>query len=120
MTIDFSGLLYEPIHDIFGVEAVITPVTSASPATLIVIDKTSGVPVPRAGQRFAGDPDVDTLGPAAVVRVTALTDAGLTRADLRRASLTMNGQTYRIESTVPRSTPGGEADGEVYLMLSEG
>lgn len=113
VTFSFDSVLFAPLHEIFGTQATITPVTSASAATLTVIDRTSGIAVMLRGA------EVETVHPAAIVRAVALAEAGLTRADLRRASLVMNGTTYRIDATQPRPTPAGEADGELLLILVE-
>ncbi|MHB2169963.1 head-tail joining protein [Alsobacter sp. R-9] len=110
---DWTLTLLTPLHNAFGVSATITPTTSASAATLTMIDKTSGVALP------ARDGEIETVVPAAVVLTTALADAGLTRADLKGSTLQMNGKTYRVENTRPLPTPGGEADGEIMLLLVE-
>lgn len=112
--VDFDAVLYGPLHSVFGTEAVITPTGgTVGPATVTVIDNTRGMALQLKGS------DIETVVPVAVVRASALADASLTRSDLRRAALTMNGRTYRIESTMPRPTPGGEADGEVLMILTE-
>lgn len=111
---DFDSVLYGPLHTTFGTSATITPAGgTVGPATVTVIDHTRGMALQLKGA------DIETVVPVAVVRATVLADASLTRSDLRRAALTMNGRTYRIESTMPRPTPSGEDDGEVLMILTE-
>lgn len=112
MAFEFDGA-FGVLHTVFGTDATITPASSASPATLAVIDETAGIAIRQKGA------EVDTVVPAAVVRASVLAAAGLTRTDLRRAALAMNGRTYRIESTMPKPTPSGESDGEILLILTE-
>lgn len=114
--IDFDGLLYSQVHDVLGTEVTITPISSASPATLTAVDRTDGIALP--GQ-VAGGIEVQTTHPVFRVRATALADAGLTRDDCRRATLVANGRTYRIENTRAMPTPSGHGDGEVWLFVTE-
>lgn len=108
---DFQALLLDPIYSIQGVEATLT-LESSSEITLTVIDKTAGVDV--------GDgAEVQTLLPAAVVRVVELTTAGVDRTRLRGALLDFNGGNWEIKSYRPKPTLNGEADGELYLFLEE-
>lgn len=110
--IEFSPV-YRQLYAVFGVSATITP-ASGSAHALTVIDKTKGMEVQDTKTGVA------TIVPAALVRVPELTARGLTRANLRRASVVMNGKTWRVENTVPKPAPTGEADGEYLLHLSEG
>jgi hypothetical protein len=113
LKVDFQTLLYDPNYLIFGVEATITPRDSVTPHSVTVIDKTQGVEV------VAGDSDMQTIRPAARVRMQNITAAGLTRAMLRRASFVMNGKNWRIESSQPLASPNGENEGELMLLLVE-
>lgn len=114
MSLDWDGLVLGPAYDILGVSALITPVSSASPATVQVIDDTRGVELPGRAQV-----EVSTVKPVAYVRSTSLTAASLTKADLRGAAIAFNGRTYRIEDVLPRPMPTGEAQGELMLTLNE-
>lgn len=110
--VNFNALLFDPIHTIFGEEATLTPETSSGPLTLSAIDKTAGVPV--------GDPHgVETIVPAAVIRMAELLAGGLSAADLSGAALELNDKTWRVESYRLLPTPKGEADGEAMLFLIE-
>jgi len=109
--IDYQATLYGPIYATLGVPATITPGSTASPATVVALDKTAGMTV------FGGGVDVESIKPAAVVRVAELAAAGLTRADLVDASILINGSIWEIRSTQPRPSPNGERDGELLLIL---
>lgn len=113
MPVNFDDLMYSRVHARFSVTAVIMPVTSASAASVEVIDKTDGVILGGFG------PDLATLKPAAVVRVSALTAAGLTRADLKGATLLMNGITWNVDATQARPSPSGQSDGEILMELGK-
>lgn len=77
---------------------------------LIALDKT-------AGTELAGITDVETTRPAAVFRVTNLSDLGISLDDLDDALLTMNGVQRRITSHKPMPAPTGQGAGEVYCFL---
>ena len=110
---DLDDLLYRPLYNIFGVEAVIRCLYGAS-FTLTVIDRTSGVEVTEGSGI-----DVKTIRPAAVLRMRQLTELGLSREDLEDAALDLNGKLWRVKATMPKPAPTGEADGELYLFLME-
>jgi len=110
---DFSAVLLAPIYATLGVPVTFTQAESAGSYSFTAIDKSAGVENP-----FGAAMD-QTLVPAAVLRMKELTDAGLTRADIDRGYLVMNGKTWRVEAHRMKPTLGGEADGEVYLYLSE-
>jgi len=109
--IDIQSLVFGPVYSAWGVGATITPV-DGSPVSVRVIDRTAGVDV-------AGNADVPTIRPAALVRVSELTAAGLTRSGIRRAEVVMNGTAWRVERTELRPTHRGEADGELLMVLIE-
>ncbi|MFO1147804.1 MAG: hypothetical protein U1E62_05440 [Alsobacter sp.] len=111
---DFDALLYGPLHSVFGVTAVLTKAGGGDPYVLDVIDATSGIEVPGRTPL-----DIATVRPVAIVRAAALAAAGLTRADCKGALIFLNERDYRVETTQPRPTPNGEADGEVLLVLNE-
>jgi hypothetical protein len=105
---DYSSLLLGPIYGVLGVPATITGTGVA--ADLTAIDKTAGV--------LVGTPiEVGTLVPAAAVRASELASLGLAVALLDDCHIALNGVTWRIASTKPKPSPGGEADGEYWLLL---
>lgn len=112
---DYQALLYRPAQLIFGVTAVLVP-AAASPGelTLSAIDKTAGITV--ADAREIG---VETILPAAVIRMAELIEGGLAATDLSGATLTMNGKAWRVDSYRLVPSPKGEADGEAWLLLVE-
>ena len=111
--INFGELLNGPVYSVFGGSCTLTPL-SGSPVAVNVIDKSSGIEV--------GLDDMTggvSMRPAAIILVSELARVGLARDALRRATLVMNGKTWRIESTLPRPAPNGEAAGELLLFLIE-
>jgi hypothetical protein len=46
-----------------------------------------------------------------------LEQIGIPVADLPEGQITLNGQTWRIKTYQPMPSPGGEADGEIMLIL---
>src|SRR5687767_10670285 len=109
MALNFDDELFGPIHDDLAVDVVVTPITSAGAATVPMIEDTVGMDVEMAGGTI-----VSTVRPAATVRMAVLTAAGLTRSDMKGAALQMSGRTYRVESSEPRPTPNGDADGQLF------
>lgn len=78
-----------------------------------VIDKTAGVDL-----SLIGAASMPTVAPAACVRRSTLTDAGITNlADLINATVTLNGATWKITNHHYRPQPDGELAGEVWLVL---
>jgi hypothetical protein len=63
--------------------------------------------------------EVQTIRPAADVRMSELAGNGIERADLKGGTIEVAGATWRIETTLPRPSPEGEANGEVRLVLIE-
>lgn len=113
--VDFDALLFEPVQTIFGDDAaVLTTTGSVGAVTLSAIDKTSGVEV-----AVQGNIDVQTILPAAVIRMAELLGLGLTRGDLDGSTLTLNGKDWLVQSH--RLTPGpqGETAGECMLFLAD-
>lgn len=111
--VDFDALLFEPVQTIFGDDAAVLATTgSAGSITLSAIDKTAGIEV-------AGGIDVQTILPAAVIRMAELIGKGVSRLDLDGATLTLNGKAWLVETHRLVPGPGGEAAGECLLLLSE-
>ena len=110
---DYTQLLYAPIYDTFGADAVIRCLY-ADTFPIRAIDCTSGIEVTEGSGI-----DVKTIRPAAIVRMRELTDVGLGRDDLEDAALELNDKLWRVKASMPKPGPSGEANGELYLFLIE-
>lgn len=111
MALDFSALYdlkYSTSH--FAVEATLTP-SGGSAVDLIVVDRTKGAEVSQSAE-------LNTIRPAADVRASAFLATGLTRDQLRRAVLSMNGKTWRVDDFEAVASPHGEDAGELRLILT--
>lgn len=112
--LDYGALLLDPLYNgPFGASASLLAGTGGA-ITLTVIDKTAGVE-----RALMGALDISTLEPAAIVRMSELTANGLSRADLKGASITFNSKTWLIVSIEAKPVPSGEAAGELFLFLEE-
>lgn len=109
--IDFTALALDPAYDIWGVAVTMTLAAGPPAIALTVLDKTAGIEI------ADGEAGVPTIVPAAVLRVKELTSIGKSRTDLRNAAFSMHGKAWRVTHIRPRPTPGGEADGELLLVL---
>lgn len=114
--IDFTAILHGPAYAIYGVPATVTLASGGDPIALTVYDKTSGLEVQLDN---GGGLTVPTIRPAALATMASLSAAGLTRRNLLRATLAMNGKTWRIDQTMPKPVSTGEANGELIMLLSE-
>jgi hypothetical protein len=104
---------YDAIYTALGVAAVLTPIGTGIPVEdLTVIDKTAGV---ETGDGVT----VSSIKPAAAMRYYELTAAGVTRAQLNGSTISFNGGSWIVRSTLPRPSPAGEPEGELYLVLTE-
>lgn len=112
--IDFDATLNTATQAVLGSDAVLMPDESPGGYALSAIDKTAGIVV-----GDAGDVGVQTVKPAAVIRASDLAALGVTPAELDSAMLALNGKTWRIEAHRMQPGPGGEASGEILLLLSE-
>lgn len=112
--IDWQGQLYDPLYSAFGVTASLDLDDSDSPYSLTVVDRTAGLVM-----TDAGNVDVQTVLPAALVRMSELTENGIAAAGLDGREIAFNGKTWRVESTRPKPSPEGEATGELVLLLIE-
>ena len=110
---DYQATLYGPVYAQLGVSATLTLEGGGTPFPFVVLDKTSGVDISFGG----GEGGVQTIAPAAVVRVPELRESGIKPNDLVEAVLAMNGYTWRVKSFKLRPSPNGEDDGEAYLLL---
>jgi hypothetical protein len=114
MSIDWDGILFAPVAAVLGV-----------PATL-VLDDTAGTTVElaavhdmTAGAMTGRDVHLDTVRPAADVRMVELAEAYVAVVALEGATLTMNGKDWTVKSFLPLPAPTGEGTGEVRLILEE-
>ena len=110
---DYTQLLYEPLYDTFGADAVIRCLY-ADTFPIRAIDCTSGIEVTEGSGI-----DVKTIRPASIIRMRELAERGLSRDDLEDAAIELNGKLWRVKATMPKPAPTGEADGELYLFLIE-
>lgn len=110
MSVEVFGSSLDAIYTVLSVEAVF----SLAPEEVVdVIDKTDGIDL-SAGN---GDVSVPTLMPALAVRISSLTEAGITRDQLDGTFVTFNGQRWKIYNSEPRPTPAGEAAGELFVLV---
>ena len=102
----------DQIYFDFGVAAILTPGTGtgADPVAVMAIDKTEGL-------ELTDQNGLQTIRPAASIRMSQLTDAGIAHAELDNGSLALTDKTWRIHSHLLRPTPDGELKGEVILFL---
>ena len=115
MTLEFDELLYAPVHEGFAVTALLTPGSCVDPVTIEAIDRTSGIAV-----SLSGDSEVQTILPAAAVRMTQITALGLIPDELDKGTLEFNGKIWTIDSHMLDPSPEGDLKGEVLLILSQG
>lgn len=114
---DYGSLLYGPIYDTLGVAATITLAdTAGTEIAITAIEKTVGEAIALGGDDLV----LQGIKGAAAVRMSDLAAGSVARADMKGSSLTLNGKTWKIHSTLPKPSPMGEFDGELYLMLHEG
>jgi hypothetical protein len=111
---DYQSLLYDPIYDVIGVEARLVAAPGHPPVTVTVIDKTAGLPL--VGD---GGMEIETVRPAAMVRVAELIARGLCREAIDGGTVAFSCKCWKIESSRPAPSPKGERDGELMLILSE-
>lgn len=104
----------DEIYADFGVSATLTAGTGTGATGLSVtaIDKTEGL-------TLTDQNGLQTIRPAACVRMSELTAAGIAHADLETGSLALPAKTWRIHSHMLRPTPDGELKGEVILFLMD-
>lgn len=107
MTDPFAASL-DAIYTVLGVEATLSLMTE----TITAIDKTSGIELSPGGEGL-----LQTLAPAAAIRVADLTANGLVADDLVGETITLNSVSWKIINHQSKPTPRGEAAGELYLIL---
>lgn len=107
MSLDYSALCLQFIYDILASDMELDDGT-----IIPAIDKTSGISVPDAV-------GIETIKPAAAVKMITLADNNLTIDDLLGTTVTLNAKSWKVISHKPSPGINGEDDGEVFLMLEE-
>ncbi len=111
MTDFWQANLYDKVYNSpIGVSATIAS-SGGQSGSIRAVDKTTGISIPDARTQ------IDTVRPVALVRARELETLGILVSDLPEGTLTINGATWRIKSYRPASSPEGEADGEIMLIL---
>jgi hypothetical protein len=108
--IDFQQKFYTPKYKAWGIAATLTP-SGGEAKTVTVINLTKGVEVSAAGA-------LNTIRPAADIRVPELISSGITRSQLRGAVLSISGKDWSVRDHESRPSPRGEDDGEIRLLLT--
>lgn len=108
--------LYTALYDepLFGKAAVLTVAEGNPGVALTVIDRTVGMIL-----ADASNIEVQTVLPAALVRMEELASNGIEAADVDGGTLELNGKIWRIEAHRPKPSPDGESTGELVLILVE-
>lgn len=101
------SLRLDPIYAVLGTDAVLTTADGLTIA-LTAIDKTAGLAIEDGNHHF----QVETIKPAACVRVDELAESGLAPVDCRDGLLAMASRNWRIKSY-------RENAGEVILILND-
>lgn len=108
---DYAALLFDPAYSIYGVDAVLTLAdTAGTQVTLVVIDKTAGLPI-------GPNVEIGTIIPGAMLRAAELAERGVDRDALDEAAIAFNGNSWRVASHHPKPVPTGESNGEIVLVL---
>ena len=108
MTLDFEGLLEDPVYDAFALAATLT-VAGRAALSIDVLESTFAVEEAGAGGIVVG-----TLKPACDLRLADLTAASLAREDLVKAEISFGGLVYRVLATAPAANSR-----ELRLILVE-
>lgn len=80
--------------------------------TFRAVDKTSGVDL-----QMLGKASVQTIVPAVCLRRYELDANGVTPASILNSVWTFNGANWKVINTAYRAQPGGEMEGELWLIL---
>lgn len=115
MPLNYTELNLAPIYTLMGVTTQFV-LNDDTIIELVALDKTFGVPT-----IDSGNPHVDTatIRPCCIIRMADLIDLSLTPTDLMEAVLDMNGTSWIVKSYFPKPSPGGQNDGELYIILME-
>lgn len=128
--VDFDVLLFGPNYTVWGEAAVITLDdttgtvidTGADGEPLLAIDKTAGTEATFGGSSSRGNIDFSDIGVMTVIpaaKVRAIDLAGIDLADLRDATIALNGKTWTIMDHQLEPVTTGEGGGEVRLILEK-
>lgn len=119
--VNFAALLDGPIYKTIGKTATLTPASSPGAVDIVAIDLTKGQSVVHGGGAFQRrhTAAIQTVVPAAKVRLSELTAKGLTQDDVRQAKLVLNGYAWKVHSIEPQPSPEGEDSGELLLLLQK-
>lgn len=99
-------------YELWGQDVTFNHPCSGDEVTLRMIDATRGVDI---GDNMI---TMSTVEPAAMVRKSELTAADLRASDLIGMPFTLNGSSWRVQSTQPRPTVHGAEYGEIVLLLA--
>ncbi|MET4240312.1 hypothetical protein [Bradyrhizobium sp. RT10b] len=108
---DYQAALLNPIYMTVGVACTLT--IGANSHDVTALDKTVGTLL-----TFTNG-GIETVVPAAVVRMRELAALGIAPDDVDGATLALNGLTWTVNAHEMKPSPKGEADGEVYLLLKK-
>jgi hypothetical protein len=111
VAINWTKTLFAPIYKTLGVPITFILVNT-SVIEVLGLDKTGGVEVSEGIS-------LQTIRPAAVLRMADLAAIDVAPDELMDAVCSINGESWKVKSYYPRPSPGGEGDGELYLILSE-
>jgi hypothetical protein len=100
---DYAAILFNPIYTIQGVPAALLLADGRVIDGITALDKTAGIDV------GGGDVQVQTIAPAACVRVGELTDKGVALDDLIRARLLMSGNEWKVMTHRPKPSANRRA-----------
>jgi len=109
--IDYSALLYDPIHAVLGVPATLT--VGATEVALSVIDDIKPKVEASSGVQTRG------VEPGAFARVPELNARGIAVDDCIGAVLAFNGRSWTVRNFDLIGNPNGEDAGEVRFLLKE-
>jgi len=113
MAINYTKLLFGPVYQTLGVEMTfVLPPPGNEVYAIRGIDKTAGLEV-----SVEGDIGVQTVRPAAVLRMADLAAVALAPDDLMDAIVDISGTSWKVRSYYPKPSPSGEGDGELYIIL---
>lgn len=116
--VDFDFLCFGVAQAIYGDEAVLTLCGGQPPLPISAIDETAGKVINSNGDgrnRFASE--VQTIEPVACVMASTLSSIDL--ADLRGATLLLNGKTWTVRNHLIEQSSNGPGTGEILLLLTE-
>jgi hypothetical protein len=112
MSIDYSALLYDPVYDELGVDAVLTAAGTAGEVAITVIDETRRKIMTSSGV------ELRSVNPSACARIPELAENGIEREDYQGSVLSFNGRTWVVRSYDLLGSPNGEDLGLVRFLLN--